>query len=56
MLDQYKEKSRRTRPSERSSTSTAADYKEQVIDLLIRVTTVSVRTQEIVEAMVRAAC
>ena len=32
-----------------------ADYKERVIDLLLRVTAVSVRTVEITKAMERAA-
>jgi len=32
-----------------------ADYKEKVVDLLIRVTTVSVRTVEITKSMEKAA-
>jgi predicted helicase len=52
VLDQYKE----TKPKdptirEKFDTYRFADYKEKVIDLLARVTTVSVETQRIVEAM-----
>jgi predicted helicase len=52
ILDQYKEK----KPKdpiirEKFDTYRFADYKEKVIDLLTRVTTVSVRTQEIVGLM-----
>lgn len=52
ILDQYKEK----KPSdptiaEKFNTYMFADYKEQVIDLLKRVCTVSVETMKIVEAM-----
>lgn len=55
VLDQYKEK----KPSdptiaEKFNTYRFADYKEKVIDLLKRVTTVSVGTQRIVEDMVAA--
>ena len=52
ILDQYKEKKPKD-PTirEKFDTYRFADYKEKVIDLLMRVTTVSVRTQEIVEAM-----
>lgn len=55
VLDQYKEK----KPSdptiaEKFNTYRFADYKEKVIDLLKRVTTVRVGTQRIVEAMVAA--
>ena len=52
ILDQYKEK----KPgdptiAEKFNTYKFADYKEQVIDLLQRVCTVSVETMKIVEAM-----
>ena len=52
ILDQYKEK----KPSdatiaERFNTYKFEDYKEQVIDLLKRVCTVSVRTMEIINRM-----
>jgi predicted helicase len=52
VLDQYKEK----KPSdptiaEKFNTYRFADYKEQVIELLARVCTVSVKTMEIVEGM-----
>ena len=52
ILDQYKEK----KPSdptiaEKFDTYCFADYKEQVIDLLQRVCTVSVKTMEIIQAM-----
>jgi predicted helicase len=52
VLDQYKEK----KPSdptiaERFNTYRFADYKEQVIDLLMRVCTVSVETQRIIGEM-----
>lgn len=52
ILDQYKEKTPKD-PTirEKFNTYRFADYKEQVIDLLRRVTRVSVETQEIVEAM-----
>jgi len=52
ILDQYKEKTPKD-PSirEKFNTYRFADYKEKVIDLLARVTTVSVETQKIVEAM-----
>ena len=52
ILDQYKEKTPKD-PTirEKFNTYRFADYKEQVIDLLLRVTRVSVETQEIVEAM-----
>lgn len=52
ILDQYKEKKPRD-PTirEKFNTYRFADYKEKVIDLLCRVTTVSVRTQAIVEQM-----
>ncbi len=52
VLDQYKEKKPKD-PTIRAKFNTYrfADYKEKVIDLLARVTTVSVRTQAIVSAM-----
>lgn len=52
ILDQYKEKTPRD-PTirEKFNTYRFADYKEQVVDLLMRVTRVSVETVEIVEAM-----
>jgi predicted helicase len=55
VLDQYKE-SKPKDPTIRAKFDTYrfADYKEKVIDLLARVTTVSVETQKIVEAMKKA--
>lgn len=52
MLDQYKEKTPRD-PTirEHFDTYRFADYKERVIDLLARVTSVSVETMRIVDAM-----
>ena len=52
ILDQYKEKAPRD-PTirEKFNTYRFADYTEKVIDLLMRVTTVSVERQKIVEAM-----
>ena len=55
VLDQYKEK----KPSdptiaEKFNTCRFADYKEKVIDLLKRVTTVSVGTQKVVDEMSKA--
>lgn len=55
VLDQYKEK----KPSdptiaEKFNTYRFADYKEKVIDLLKRVTTVSVGTMELVRGMENA--
>jgi len=52
VLDQHKEKTPKD-PTIRAKFNTYrfADYKEKVIDLLTRVTTVSVETMEIVEAM-----
>jgi predicted helicase len=52
ILDQYKEKTPKD-PTIRAKFNTYrfADYKEHVIDLLLRLTRVSVETQEIVEAM-----
>ena len=52
VLDQYKEKKPRDPTiAAKFNTYRFADYKEQVIDLLRRVCTVSVRTTEIVEGM-----
>ena len=52
VLDQYKEKKPKD-PTirEKFDTYRFADYKEKVIDLLMRVTTVSVETMNIVDAM-----
>lgn len=52
ILDQYKEKTPKD-PTIRAKFNTYrfADYKEKVIDLIARVTRVSVETQAIVEAM-----
>jgi predicted helicase len=52
ILDQYKEKKPKD-PTirEKFDTYRFADYKEKVIDLLMRVTTVSVETQTIVGMM-----
>ena len=56
ILDQYKEKKPKD-PTirEKFDTYRFADHKEKVIDLLTRVTRVSVETQAIVEAMGKAA-
>lgn len=56
VLDQYKEKKPKD-PTirEKFDTYRFADYKEKVIDLLTRVTTVSVETVKIVDAMKKAA-
>ncbi|WIG54378.1 MAG: hypothetical protein OJF61_000164 [Rhodanobacteraceae bacterium] len=56
ILDQYKEKKPKD-PTirERFNTYRFADYKDKVIDLLMRVTRVSVETQVIIEAMRAAA-
>ena len=52
VLDQYKEKKPRDPTiAAQFNTYRFADYKEQVIDLLQRVCTVSVRTMEIVDGM-----
>lgn len=52
VLDQYKEKTPKDKTiREKFNTYRFADYKEQVIDLLRRVTTVSVRTAAITDAM-----
>jgi len=55
ILDQYKEKTPKD-PTirEKFNTYRFADYKEKVIDLLARVTRVSVETMAIVEAMRQA--
>ena len=55
MLDQYKEK----KPKDATiraqfDTYRFADYKEKVIDLLLRVTTVSVETVRVTQAMTSA--
>ena len=55
ILDQHKEsKPKDPTIREKFDTYRFADYKEKVIDLLARVTTVSVETQRIVEAMKKA--
>ena len=56
ILDQYKEKKPRD-PTirEKFDSYRFVDHKEKVIDLLMRVTRVSVATQAIVEAMRKAA-
>ena len=52
ILDQYKEKKPQDATiTERFNTYKFEDYKEQVIDLLKRVTNVSVKTMEIVNQM-----
>jgi predicted helicase len=55
VLDQYKEKTPKD-PTirEKFNTYRFADYKEAVVDLLMRVTTVSVETMNIVDAMKQA--
>ena len=55
ILDQYKEKKPKD-PTirEKFDTYRFADYKEKVIELLMRVTTVSIRTVDIVNAMKKA--
>jgi predicted helicase len=56
LLDQHKEsKPRDPTIRERFDTYRFADYKEKVIDLLCRATTVSVETQKIVEGIKKAA-
>jgi len=56
VLDQYKEKKPKD-PTirEKFNTYRFGDYKEKVVDLLMRVTTVSVETMHIVRAMELAA-
>ncbi len=52
ILDQYKEKKPRDKTiAEKFNTYKFADYKDKVIDLIKRVTTVSVKTMEIVNLM-----
>lgn len=52
ILDQYKEKTPQDATiRERFNTYKFADYKEHAIDLLMRVTNVSVKTMEIVNQM-----
>ncbi len=52
VLDQYKEKKpRHSTIAEKFDTYRFADYKKHVIDLLKRVTTVSVGTMEVIEEM-----
>ena len=52
VLDQYKErKPKDPTIREKFNTYRFADYKDKVIDLLMRVTNVSVRTVAVVEAM-----
>ena len=52
VLDRYKEReSKDTTIREKFDTCRFADYKEKAIDLLMRVTRVSVRTQATDEAM-----
>ncbi|MEA5617639.1 type ISP restriction/modification enzyme [Cronbergia sp. UHCC 0137] len=53
ILDQYKEKKPKDPTiAEKFNNYRFADYKEQVIDLLMRVCTVSVETMEIIEQMI----
>ena len=55
VLDQYKEKKPKDLTiREKFDTYRFADYKEKVIDLLLRVTTVSVETVRITDAMAKA--
>ena len=57
VLDQYKErKPKDPTIAERFNTYRFADYKEQVIDLLRRVCTVSVRTMELIDSMPSRSC
>jgi len=52
ILDQYKEKKPKDPTiAEKFNTYRFADYKEQVIDLLMRVCTVSVETMNIIREM-----
>jgi predicted helicase len=52
ILDQYKEKKPKDKTiAEKFNNYKFADYKEHVIDLLMRVCTVSVETMKIVQAM-----
>ena len=55
MLDQYKEsKPKDSTIAEKFNTYRFADYKEEVIELLKKVCTVSVETMEIIEKMEKA--
>ena len=55
VLDQYKEKKPRYETiREKFNTYKFADYKEEVIELLKKVTTVSVQTMEIIREMEKA--
>ena len=55
ILDQYKEKKPKDPTTrEKFNTYRFADYREKVIDLLMRVTTVSVRTVAIANSMKHA--
>jgi predicted helicase len=55
ILDQYKErKPKDATIAERFNTYKFEDYKEQVIDLLMRVTNVSVKTMEIINQIPKA--
>ncbi len=52
ILDQYKEKKPKDKTiAEKFNTYRFADYKEQVIELLKKVTTVSVETMKIIREM-----
>jgi predicted helicase len=52
ILERYKEKKPKDPTvAEKFNSSRFADYKEQVIDLLMRVTTVSLETMKIVKEM-----
>ncbi|WP_017296177.1 type ISP restriction/modification enzyme [Geminocystis herdmanii] len=54
ILDQYKEKKSKDKTiAEKFNNYRFADYKEQVIDLLMRVTTVSIETMKIIKEMDR---
>lgn len=56
ILDQYKEKKPKDPTiAEKFNTYKFADYKEQVIDLLTRVCTVSVETMQIIQKMEKIA-
>jgi predicted helicase len=52
ILDQYKEKKPKdSTVAERFNTYRFADYKEQIVDLLQRICTVSVETMRIIQEM-----
>ena len=52
ILDQYKEKKPRDKTvAEKFNNYRFADYKEEVVDLLMRVTTVSIETMKIIDEM-----